>query len=148
MLKVGSLLSDIGSQELSRVTHSGSCVLLHVWSISCPACKSNMAHLQSLRDKYVGRGLQTVAMHMPRGEAELDEATVRKVADQIGVTEVLLLDNDRSIADAFGVNAVPAYFLFDAEGKLRRHALGSFGIRMIGQAVQRLFGDAPQEVED
>ena len=102
-----------------------------------------MPLLQVLRDRYAGRGLQVVAVHMPRGNAELDEATVRTIADEIGVTETLLFDNDHAISEAFGVQAVPAYFLFDAEGKLRRHALGNFGVRIIGQAVERLFGDAP-----
>lgn len=122
--------------------------LFHIWSISCPACKANMPHLQTLRDQYAERGLRTVAIHMPRGDNELDEATVRKIADEIGVTETLIFDNDHAVSGAFGVNAVPAYFLFDAEGKLRRHALGNFGVRMIGQAVQRLFGDAPDETKE
>jgi len=100
-----------------------------------------MPHLQKLRDGYEARGLRTVAIHMPRGEGELDEAKVRAVADEIGVTETLILDNDHRISEAFGVSAVPAYFLFDVEGKLRRHALGNFGVRMIGEAVKRLFGD-------
>lgn len=123
-------------------------LLVHVWSISCPACKANMPHLQALRDKYAERGLQTVAIHMPRGEAELNEAKVRLVSDAIGVTETLVSDNEHKISEAFGVNAVPAYFLFDAEGKLRRHALGNFGVRIIGQAVQRLFGDDSEEAKE
>lgn len=142
MLKVGTHLSEVvDGHPLSSACASGSSLLLHVWSISCPACKSNMPQLQHLRNEYAGRGLQTVAVHMPRGEDEIDEVVVRTVANQIGLTEILILDNEHKIVDAFGVNAVPAYFLFDAEGKLRRHALGNFGVRMIGQAVRRLFGD-------
>lgn len=106
-----------------------------------------MPHLQKLRDDYATRGLQTVAIHMPRGDSELDETKVRAVATEIGVTETLILDNDHKISEAFGVNAVPAYFLFDSEGKLRRHALGNFGVRMIGEAAKRLFGDTEHAKE-
>jgi len=120
---------------------SGRPFLYHVWSVSCPACKSNMPRLQALRDDYAARGLQTVAVHMPRGEGELDEEKVRAAADEIGVIELLLFDNDHEISETLGAHAVPAYFLFDAEGKLRRHALGNFGVRIIGEAVKRLFGD-------
>lgn len=123
-------------------------LLVHFWSISCPACKSNMPHLQKLRDKYTSQGLQTVAIHMPRGDAELDNSKVHQIAEEVGLTETLFIDNEHELVDLFGVNAVPAYFLFDAEGKLRRHALGNFGVRMIGQALQRLFGDVPEETKE
>ncbi|MBC8138320.1 MAG: TlpA family protein disulfide reductase [Fibrella sp.] len=127
---------------------TGTVCLFHVWSISCPACEVNMPHLQKLRDRYANRGLQTVAIHMPLGDGELDAAKVRAVADEIGVSETLLFDNDHAVSGAFGVNAVPAYFLFDAQGKLRRHALGNFGVRIIGQAIERIFGDAPDETKE
>lgn len=77
---------------LAAPSRAGQVCLYHVWSISCPACKSNMQHLQALCDKYAGQGLQTVAIHVPRGESEQDAATVRAVATEIGVTETLILD--------------------------------------------------------
>ena len=125
-----------------RQSDESSQLLVHFWSISCPACKINMPYLQALRDGYLAHRLQTVAIHKPRGDAELDQAKVRAVADEIGVTETLVFDNDHKISEAFGVDAVPAYFLFDAEGRLRRHALGNFGVRMIGEAVKQLLGEA------
>jgi len=140
-MRVGDFLPGGEEYSSSCFGFLSASSLIHFWSISCPACKSNMPHLQKLRDGYEARGLRTVAIHMPRGEGELDEAKVRAVADEIGVTETLILDNDHRISEAFGVSAVPAYFLFDVEGKLRRHALGNFGVRMIGEAVKRLFGD-------
>ena len=146
MIKVGALIPEnafvrlANDSSVGEVSHT-SPKLLHIWSISCPSCKSNMPHLHKLRDQFATHGLQTFAIHMPRGEGELDEEKVRAVADEIGVIELLLFDNDHEISETLGAHAVPAYFLFDAEGKLRRHALGNFGVRIIGEVVKRLFGD-------
>lgn len=113
--------------------------LVHFWAMSCPACKMNMPYLQELRERYGPKGLRTVAVHMPRGPFDLDVEKVKKVATEIGITEPCAIDNEHEIGDTFGVDAWPAYFLFDAEGKLRRQAKGNFGVRMIEQALIRLF---------
>jgi hypothetical protein len=78
------------------------------------------------------------------GEFDLDEETVRKVAEDLGITEPCLLDNDHKIGDALGVDAWPTYFLFDEQGRLRRHAKGNFGVRMIEQALIRMYDEAEE----
>ncbi len=103
-----------------------------------------MPDLQELRDGYVPKGLQVVAVHMPRGEFDLDVEEVRRVAEELGVTEPCAIDNEHKIGIAFGVDAWPTYFLFDAERKLRRHARGNFGVRMVEQVLIRLFDDATE----
>jgi thiol-disulfide isomerase/thioredoxin len=120
------------------------CTLIHFWAISCPACKVNMPHLQILRDTYGPYGLQVVAVHTPRGDFDMDRESVKKVAAEIGITEPCAIDNERAIGDAFGVDAWPAYYFFDGEGKLRRRAVGNFGVRMIEQSLIRQFGVAPE----
>ena len=116
-------------------------LLIHFWAKSCPACHANMPHLQKIRDKYSKKGLQIIAVHRPMGKHDLDIEEVRKIATELGITEPCALDNDHKIGDALGVDAWPTYFLFDAEGKLRRHARGNFGVKMIEQALIRMYGE-------
>jgi thiol-disulfide isomerase/thioredoxin len=123
-------------------------IILHFWSNSCPACHYNMPHLQKLREEYGLKGLQVIGVHRPMGDFDLDEAEIRKVAAELGITEPCALDNDHKIGDALGVDAWPTYFLFDAEGRLRRYAKGNFGVRMIEQALIRMYGEeAGEKVE-
>jgi thiol-disulfide isomerase/thioredoxin len=116
-----------------------SLTILHFWSKSCPACHANMLHLQKLRDGYAEQVLQVIAVHRPMHEADMDIEEIRKIADELGITEPCALDNDHKIGDALGVDAWPTYFLFDETGKLRRHAKGNFGVRMIEQALIRMY---------
>jgi thiol-disulfide isomerase/thioredoxin len=123
--------------------------IIYFWSKSCPSCHANMPYLQKLRDSYADNGLQVIAVHRPMGDFDLDTEEIRKVALELGVTEPCALDNDHKIGDALGVDAWPTYFLFDAEGKLRRHAKGNFGVRMIEQALIRMYGkDTDDENEN
>ncbi len=100
-----------------------------------------MPHLHKLRDQYASKGLEVVSVHRPMGDFDLDEAEVRKVAVEIGITETLIFDNDHQIGDALGVDAWPTYFLIDPDGTVRRHARGNFGVKMIEQALIRLLGE-------
>ncbi|MBD0327400.1 MAG: TlpA family protein disulfide reductase, partial [Pyrinomonadaceae bacterium] len=40
---------------------------------------------------------------------------------------------------------VPAYYLFDAEGKLKSFAAGERGLNMLASALERLLAGAKQE---
>ncbi|WP_395089087.1 TlpA disulfide reductase family protein [Armatimonas sp.] len=126
----------------------GYVILMYFWSSSCPSCHANMPHLQKIRDEYGPKGLQIVAVHRPMGEFDLDEAKVLEVAKELGITEKLIFDNDHSIGDELKVDAWPTYFLFDKEGKVRRHAKGQFGVRMIEQALIRLFDEDEAQVKE
>jgi thiol-disulfide isomerase/thioredoxin len=115
--------------------------IIHFWSKSCPACHENMPHVQKLKDEYAKHGLQVIGVHRPMHEADMDTEEIRKVAAELGVTEPCALDNDHKIGDALGLDAWPTYFLFDETGKLRRRATGHFGVRMIEQALIRMYGE-------
>ena len=151
IIKTGSLLPSLngatewlnGSNAIAN--QQANLILVYFWSVSCPSCHSNMPHLQNLRDKYGPKGLLTVAVHRPMNEGDLNVERVKQAISGMGVTEPCAIDNDHTIGDAFGVSAWPTYFLFDAENKLRRQAKGNFGVRMIEQALIRLFDESTEE---
>jgi hypothetical protein len=100
-----------------------------------------MPELHRIRDNYADRGLQLIFVHRPMSESDLDEEAVRTVADELGIAEPLIFDNDHKIGDELGVNAWPTYFLIDSNGKVRRHTKGQSGVKMIEQALIRLFDE-------
>jgi thiol-disulfide isomerase/thioredoxin len=118
----------------------GSPVLVHFWSVSCHTCKENMPRLQELRDQHAAAGLRTVAVHMPRYEADTDVEAVREAVATYNISEPCAVDNEHKLRDAFQNDKgyVPAYYLFDAEGKMRGFAAGENGLKMIAPAVERV----------
>jgi thiol-disulfide isomerase/thioredoxin len=134
-------------QETADDYVKGQPTLVYFWATSCGICKDNMPKLQELKAKYKDKGLKTVAIHMPRYEADTDVEKVKQTVAEHCIDDVCAIDNQHKLRDAF-INEqgwVPVYYLFDADGKLKSRAAGEFGIGIVQQALEKMF--APQSAE-
>ena len=118
----------------------GHPTLVHFWSVSCGVCKENLPRVAEWRDARAADGLRVVAVHMPRYEADTDAEAVRAAVAEYNITEPCAVDNGHRLRDAFQNEQgyVPAYYLFDREGKLRGFAAGERGLSLISAALDRV----------
>ena len=118
----------------------GQPTLVHFWSVSCGICKENMPRLAAWRDEHANEGLRVIAVHMPRYEADTDTEKVREAVALYNITEPCAVDNEHKLRDAFQNEQgyVPAYYLFDGEGKLRSFAAGERGLSIVAAALERV----------
>ncbi len=132
-----------GSQTDIENSLRGKPTLVHFWSISCGICKENLPRVAAWREERKEDGLRVLAIHMPRYEADSDVAAVREAIETYGITEPCAIDNLHKLRDVFQNDQgyVPAYYLFDAEGKLRSFAAGERGLDMLSAAVDRVLID-------
>jgi hypothetical protein len=139
-------LNGEGAAELGDL--KGSPVLVHFWSVSCGMCKENMPRVNEWRESRQADGLKVIAVHMPRYEADTDMAAVREAVARYNITEPCAVDNRHALRDAFKNDNgyVPAYYLFDAEGKLKSFAAGEMGVKVVGPALERLLATPKPEV--
>lgn len=130
-----------GSQEDVLEHAKGKPVLVHFWAVSCGICKDKMPALNELKKKYGALGMQTIAVHMPRYEADTDLDTVNKAMEANHIDEVVAVDSLHKLKDAFQNEQgwVPVYYLFDAEGKLKTRSAGEFGIGVLTTALDKMF---------
>ena len=134
-------------QETADDYVAGSPTLVYFWATSCGICKENMPKLQELKAKYKDRGLRTVAIHMPRYEADTDLEKVKATIAAHSIDDVCAVDNRHKLKEAF-LNEqgwVPVYYLFDSEGKLKSRAAGEFGIGVLTGALEKMFAAQAQE---
>ena len=130
-----------GSWEQLQEQIKGKPVLVHFWAVSCGICKDKMPQLHELIRKYEPLGLNAIAIHMPRYEADTDLDTVDQAMRDNHITEPTAVDSLHKLKDAF-LNEqgwVPVYYLFDAEGKLKTRAAGEFGIGVLQTALDKMF---------
>lgn len=113
--------------------------LIHFWSVSCGLCKEAMPNINQFRDDYKDE-LNVIAVHMPRSEKDLDLNQIKEVAAEHDITQPIFVDNDHALTDAFENEYVPAYYVFDAEGKLRHYQAGGDGMKMLTKRVNRVLG--------
>lgn len=118
----------------------GHPTLVHFWSVSCEMCKENLPRVAEWRDKLHADGLRVIAIHMPRYEADTDVESVHDAVAEYNITEPCAIDNQHKLRDAFQNEQgyVPAYYLFDADGKLKSFAAGERGFSMVSAALDRI----------
>lgn len=128
----------------------GHVTLVHFWSQSCGICKDNLPRIAEWRDTRAEEGLRVIAVHMPRYESDTDVEAVRDAVTTHNITEPCAVDNEHRLRDAFHNEQgyVPAYYLFDAEGKLRGFAAGERGLSMISAALERALKAASAHAEE
>lgn len=136
-----------GSADEALQDAAGHPVLIHFWSVSCGMCKDNLPRVAEWREQYRD-DLRVVAVHMPRYPEDTNVDAVREAVAKGEITDALAIDNDHKLRDAFQNEHgyVPAYYLFDAEHKLKSFAAGEYGVKVIEPALNRMLG-APKLAE-
>ena len=130
----------INSEPLTQEQLAGQPVLFHWWAISCPICKQLMPTVNQWRERYESRGLSLVGVHMPRGPEDTDVSAARTAAEQLGLTHPQAIDNLHKLTEAFGNEHrwVPAFYLFDAEARLRAYRAGEKAPPYVEEAIERV----------
>jgi len=128
------------TQAHAEAESQGKPTLVHFWSASCGICKDNLSRVGQWRDEKREQGLRVIGVHMPRYEADTDVETVRELISKFGITEPVAVDNEHKLREAFQNDQgyVPAYYLFDAEGRLKSFAAGERGLDMLKSALERV----------
>lgn len=121
----------------------GKPVLIHFWAVSCGICSEQMPQVNAWRETLADKGVRLVSVHMPRYEADTDLNAVDAAIAKYGLTQPCAIDNLHRIADAFGNEFVPAFYLFDAEGKLKSFSAGENAARLVQPALERLLNSSP-----
>lgn len=131
-----------GSAE-SAENLKGKLTLVHFWSVSCGVCSQNLPQITAWRDEQK-ENLSVVAVHMPRYKTDTDMEKVRAAVEKYNITEPCAVDNLHKLKIAFEnpQGYVPAYYLFDAERRLKSFAAGERGFGLLKAAVERLLNSA------
>ncbi|GEM_PF-4071944 len=88
-------------------------VLIDFWTYTCINCVRTIPRLRSWHDKYGDHGLTIIGIHSPEFELEFEKDTenVRRAIDRLGVSWLVVQDNDMATWRAFDNNVWPAKFL-------------------------------------
>jgi len=129
-------------ETVSRET-KGRPTLVHFWSIDCKTSIARLAQVAELRNRGMRDGLRVIAVHAPHSDAQKDSQAVAEAIAKLNLTEPCALDNDHKLRDAFfdGPGLVPAYYLFDTDGRLRSFSAGEGGFEILENRLDRLLAN-------
>jgi thiol-disulfide isomerase/thioredoxin len=128
------------SEPIKTEDLKGHTVILHFWSISCGICKESLPDVERWMNVYGPKGLKLISVHMPRQESDTNLEAVKECIDEYEIKQPVVVDNFHDIVDRLENKYVPAYYVYDAELKMRHFSAGEKGIKMVDPVLERLLG--------
>ena len=106
-------------ETLKLKEQRGKAVMINFWATWCAPCREEMPAMERLHQRYRERGFVLLAVSV-----DTDVSLVRPFLERYKLTFPVTLDARMSLANAYGVRALPSSFLVDREGYLTALALG------------------------
>lgn len=103
------------SLDAWRAQHPGRAVALHVWAEWCPICRMEESSVSAVQQDWP---VLTIAMRSG------DATRVARELNARGLHWLTAIDADGSLAARYGLKAVPAFIVLDADGQIRHAAVG------------------------
>jgi peroxiredoxin len=107
-------LADVTETEFKLATRHGRAVVVHFFATWCEPCREELPALRRLAERAGVQDIDVVAISV----AEVP-IRVRRFIEQTPVNYPVLLDEDRAVAKAWGVDTLPTTFVLDAGLKTR-----------------------------
>ncbi len=129
---------DREGNPLALSDFQGKPVILNFWASWCGPCKSEMPDFQAAYEQY-GEEIQFLLVDLTGGR-ETAEAASGYVEAQ-GYTFPIYFDLDSAGAAAYGVNAIPATYFLDGEGKLVTYSRTMLTESTLQKGIDQLLGE-------
>lgn len=115
MPAIDFVVKDEDGNKYSLKELKGKVIYLDFWASWCGPCKAQFPHTKELKEHF--RGKDVVFAYISVDE---DEEDWQKAKKKYHLTGLHALGEDAwksKVAEAYGVNSIPSYFLIDKEGK-------------------------------
>src|SRR5262249_32763597 len=134
--------SWLNSPPLTADALRGKVTVVNFWTYSCINCLRTLPYLKTWSDRYRNDGLVVVGVHTPEFAFEHDPSNVKRAVADLGIHYPVAIDNGYRIWQAFGNQYWPAFYIVDAQGRIRNHHFGEGGYDEAEKVIQQLLADA------
>ena len=98
----------------------GRVVLIDFWATWCGPCNEELPHVKKIAKEFAGEPLVILSVSW-----DDDEAKWQQFIQKNEMTWMQYRDANHTLSNAFGVNAIPHYFVIDTDGGLTTEMVGS-----------------------
>ena len=123
---------DLKGKEISLKKFRGQVVLLDFWATWCVPCIAEMPHLKEIYDKYKDQKFEIIGISLDQTQVALDS-----YIEEQNIAWPQFLDSG-AVAKMYNVTAIPATFLIDGEGIVRK-------VELRGRALEDAVAELVQE---
>ena len=117
-------MKDVSGKEISlREVKTDKGLLVMFSCNTCPYVIKNQSRAYEVRKYALGSGLGVAVLNSNEAQRSADDSyeDMKAYAKEQGYGWYYMVDQNSSLADAFGANRTPECFLFDGSGKLVYH---------------------------
>src|SRR5208337_3942030 len=115
------VLSTVKSERLNLNDYRGKVVILEFFASWCPPCQMVAPELESIYEKYKGKGLVVLAIAIDDGPTAL--SAVKNFVNEYGIPYPVMID-DGTVSRQYQVISIPTSFIIDKEGKIIHKHIG------------------------
>jgi thiol-disulfide isomerase/thioredoxin len=128
----------VNSTPLTAEALRGKVVLVDFWEYTCINWIRTSPYVKAWNRDYAQFGLVVIGVHAPEFEFGKRAENIDRGIRDHQLTYPIALDNDFVIWQAFGNDAWPAKYLFDAQGKLVGRWVGEGSYEQVESEIRRL----------
>lgn len=137
---VGNLAPDFTLQTFDGQTHTlrdftsggGMPVVLNFWATWCPPCRVEMPYFENVSKLYAG---ELAILGLNQAESA---AVIGDYARDHGLTYPLLVDEDMTVNNLYGVLNLPTTIFIDKNGVVREVLIGTISQAVLEDRVEGL----------
>ncbi len=125
--------TDVAGQPLSIASHKGKVVLIDFWATWCGPCRGELPNVIATYQKHHAQGFDIIGVSLDQDKTQL----LKFIKDQ-NMTWPQFFDGQgwaNKLAVKYGIEAIPATFLLDGEGKI-------IGKNLRGEALEKAVAGA------
>jgi thiol-disulfide isomerase/thioredoxin len=119
----------------------GKVVLVEFWTFACRNCRNVEPDLRAWHERWADQGLVVIGVHTPELDHERDLASVKRYLAEQRITWPVLVDNGFHTWRAYGNRYWPAFYLIDAQGRIRHRRFGEGGAAELEAWIERLLAE-------
>jgi thiol-disulfide isomerase/thioredoxin len=126
-------LQDISGKKVRLADLKGKVVMLEFWATWCPPCRAEIPAIERLHTQYGGKGLTVLAIALDEGGWDDVKAfiTERKISYTV-------LKGSEDVSAEYKIRLIPATFLIDKEGNIRKQYMGGGSNEALEQEIKAL----------
>ena len=133
----------LNTERITDASLRSKVVLYEFWTFACVNCQHTLSHVKAWQQRYAGDGLTIVSIHTPEFDFEAVPDNVAEYLKDNGITYPVALDPERDVWRVWDNHYWPAFYLYDADGRLRVRHFGEGSYDSTEDAIRVLLGVDP-----
>ena len=124
--------------KISQADVRGKVVVLDFYTFGCINCKRTEPNLRALYHDKSRNDLVIISVHSPETAFERDRRNLVASLKEQGIAWPVVVDNDFTVWNSYGIEAWPTQMIFDRRGVLRKTVVGDSQDEIVNQTIDNL----------